>query len=219
MYRLPTDSDRHVIIGATGSGKTVAAAHALSLRNFDKMPWGIVNSKSDKLLNKIPGVQRVGMDYLPKKPGLYMYEPVPERDDEMVNELMRRVWQRQRMGLFFDEGYMIPQPSGPFNALLTQGRSRNCPLIICTQRPVWLSKFIWSEASFFQCFRLQEDDDVKLMQKRMKMTLARLPDYNSYWYDVGNNYRAQLTPVPNEDEILAEFDARRVDGEIPITYL
>lgn len=217
---LPGNSHRHVILGRTGSGKSVNAAHFLSLRNFDVMPWVIVNSKDDKFLGNIPGVQELRLDApLPKKPGLYMIRPIPERDDAALEAFMWRCWGRGKIGIYWDEGYMIPNPSAAFNALLTQGRSKSIPMIILSQRPVWLSKFVWSEADFWQVFQLSQDDDIKTVQKTLKMKISRLPDYHSYWYDVKRNYLAEMTPVPNERAILDVFERRRVDGELPIRLL
>lgn len=217
---LPGNSHRHVILGRTGSGKSVNAAYHLALRNFDVMPWVIVNSKGDKLINSIPGTTELSLDSpVPKKPGLYIIRPIPQHDDDRLENFMWRCWKKERIGIWWDEGYMIPNPSASFNALLTQGRSKNIPMIILSQRPVWLSKFVWSEADFWQVFQLSQDDDIKTVQKTLKMKIGRLPDYESYWYDVKKNYLCQMAPCPSEQEILAIFERRRVDGERPMTLL
>lgn len=195
----------------TGSGKTVAGSWFLSQRDFDKRPWYIVNTKGDKLLNAIPGIKEIRVGEVMKKPGLYMIRPVPDNDDDAVNAWLWEIYKRGKSGLYFDEGYNIPQPSKPMTAILTQGRSLEIPCIILSQRPVWLNRFVWSEADFIQCFRLQLEDDEKTMEKLLRVKLANLPDYHSYYRDGVARKTYELEPVPDEDTILQTFEDRRVD--------
>ena len=63
--RLPGNSDRLVVIGRTGTGKTQAGLWHLSLKNFKTFPFVMVDAKGDSLINEIsnmPGVERVGFN-------------------------------------------------------------------------------------------------------------------------------------------------------------
>jgi hypothetical protein len=96
--------------------------------------------------------------------------------------------------------------SAAFNALLTQGRSKNIPLITLSQRPVWLSRFVFSEADFFQIFWLNDTRDRKTVNSFTPFSLEkRLPDYHSFWYNVGRDTTNVLAPVPEASVLLETF--------------
>lgn len=209
--RLPTNRQRFVGMGRTGSGKTVQGAWMLSEAPFDKQPYVIVDYKGDDLLRSLPRVQEIGLNEIPKYPGVYYVHPKPSDEDE-VEAWLWRVWERERIGLYFDEAYSVPNPKGggAFQAILTQGRSKNIPAIILTQRPSWISRFVFSEADFYAVFHLNDKRDRATIQQFMpEGTLKeRLPDYHSYYYDVGRDQLTVLRPVPNDDNIRDRFDTR-----------
>jgi DNA helicase HerA-like ATPase len=149
--RLPNDTQRIAIVGRTGSGKTYAAAWHLSKRNFDTMPWIIFDFKYDPLLQNLGAIE-LPLGTLPDKPGLYIVHPFPD-DKEGIDNYLWQIWKHENIGVFIDEGYMVGDSSA-FRAILTQGRSKRIPMIILSQRPVWLSRFVFSEADFFQVFQL-----------------------------------------------------------------
>ena len=159
--RLPDDSHRITIVGRTGSGKTVAGLWHLSKRDFLSMPWVIIDYKTDKNINSIKGAKNLSLKDTPKKPGIYIVHPLPGQDEE-ITEFLWKIWARENIGLYVDEGYMIG--SNPaFEALLTQGRSKNIPMIVLSQRPAWISRFVFSESDFFQEFHLNDKRDRKTM--------------------------------------------------------
>src|SRR4029079_10228423 len=114
--KLPGVSDHHAIVGRNGSGKTVHAAWQLSLRDFDKRPWYVINSKSDELLNSIPGAIVTDVGDLPKKPGIYLYEPLAESDDTQVSAMLWEIFRRGNCGVYGDEAYSLPQNDGSLKA-------------------------------------------------------------------------------------------------------
>ena len=205
----PGDKDRFTIVGATGSGKTQAALYNLSHRNYDVKPWMIYDFKGEELISAIDGAQHISMsDKLPKEAGIYVVHPVPG-EEEIVDEHMTRVWERGDMGVYVDEGYMVGQRSIGFRRLLTQGRSLHIPMIVNSQRPVYMDRFVFSESEFFQIFRLQHTDDVKSAEKFIPFDLeSRLPAFYSYYYDVKANKLVVLSPVPDSQAILDTFDTR-----------
>lgn len=215
---LPDDSRRMTILGHTGFGKTVAAAWQLSLRSFDTMPWIIVDTKGDKLLNRI-GAKEIATGHLPTRPGLYITHPLPDEKDEVeamlwqaYNKRVADVKQRKHnstgIGFLFDEGYYITGSSA-YRAILTRGRSLTIPCITCSQRPVWLDRFVFSESDYFQVFWLIDARDRKTIQSFMPFdTNERLPDYHSIWYDVSKDRVIRLAPVPSEQDIIRAFRER-----------
>jgi hypothetical protein len=206
--RFPDDTNRHAIVGATGSGKTQAALWHLSHRNFHTMPWIVYNFKTDKSIDGIPGAVSIGLDEIPVKPGIYVTHPEPEQETE-VEQHMREIWRRENIGVYVDEGYMVGRGNMAFRSLLTQGRSRGVPMMVLSQRPVWMDRFVFSESEFFQVFRLQHKDDNKNMAKIVPADFSvRLPEYHSYYYDVGENKVYKMAPVPKIEVIHDTFRRR-----------
>lgn len=216
-FRFPNDTQRLLILGATGSGKTNAALWHLSQRNFDEKPWVIYDFKHDELIEAIEGANHLDVNAPPPdRPGLYIVNPVPGQEGE-VDAQMMQIWDRENIGVYVDEGYMIPKNSLGFRSLLTQGRSKHIPVIVLSQRPVWMDRFTFTEANYIQVFRLQHIDDTKTVEgfvpnptdsAKTHPLRKRLPEYWSYYYDVGRNKLMEVKPVPDPDAILDTFDLR-----------
>jgi len=220
-FQFPTDQQRLTIVGATGSGKTVAAMWQLSHRDFDRKPWMIYNFKHDELIDGINGAQHIGVDAPPpERPGIYVVHPHPAQTDA-VDAQMWAIWEREDIGVYVDEGFMIGRNSTGFRALLTQGRSKHIPLITLSQRPVWMDRFVFTESEFLQVFRLQHRMDTKKMEEFIpnpnvdrappnnKHPLeTRLPEYWSYYYDVGRDRLEKMRPTPDADAILDTIDLK-----------
>jgi hypothetical protein len=214
---LPKTSEHISIVGSTGSGKTVAAAWHLSHANFDVMPWVVLNYKGDELIEQLNTTLIDYSDIPPvgKKwsPGIYELQPLPGEEDS-VDEFLQHVWERGNCGVWVDEGYML-KGSKWANALLTQGRSKRNPLITLSQRPVWLSRFVFSESSFFQVFRLTDKRDRETVQSFMpERAMHKLPEFYSWYFDVKKNKLAALKPTP-PPEIIVERINTRLDAMKP----
>jgi len=213
LPRLPNNSQRIAVIGRTGSGKTQAAVWQLSRRNFLSMPWVVFNFKGDELIDSIPFADHVEVGHIPKRAGIYIVHPLPGQLAEMQSYLWA-LWGRENVGLFCDEGYMMGDDEA-FLACLTQGRSRRIPMIVLTQRPAWISRFVFTESQFYQVFSLTDRRDWKTVSQfipddgRMETTV--LPEFHSWYYDVGKNKLFVLAPVPSEDEILGSIRKRFED--------
>jgi len=214
-FRFPDDTKRTVIIGRTGSGKSQAGAWLLSHLSINRIPWIVFDYKNEELLNAIPFVQHLALGAaLPDKPGVYLVKPRVETDDDAVENLMLQIWERENCGVFIDELYMIGNTTS-LRLLLTQGRSKHIPFIGLTQRPKWVSKFVFSEANFMQIFWLNDSDDRKAIERYLpedrggESVYRRLPDYYSLWYDIDRDRLLTLEPVPDSRAILDGF-ARRL---------
>ena len=209
MITLPRYDKRTAIVGSTGSGKTFLACWLLSTRDFDRRVWIIFDFKGDELIEDI-GAQEISVrGPIPKKPGLYVVRPIPELDDEAVTALLWKIWEHGSIGIYIDEGYMIRARDPAFNACLTQGRSKHIEMIVLSQRPTWLSRFVWSESNYFGMMNLTNEDDRKLAEKFIgghRLTL--LPEYHSLWYETQGQKGTVLKPVPGRDELLKRFQER-----------
>lgn len=209
--RLPNNKQRLLILGRTGSGKTVAGIWHLSKRNYNEMPWIIFNQKGDELIDSIPGTTELSLtDKIPDYPGIYIVRPIPDMDDDALDDLVQRCWAKGHVGLYFDEGYMIPGNSRGIRLVQTQGRSLRVPTIILSQRPVWLDRFIFSEADFIQRFHLNDKRDMKPIAAFMpEAATQELGEYHSWYFDVGKAQLNALAPVPDEATILNSFNIHR----------
>jgi hypothetical protein len=207
--KLPGDTDRISIVGATGSGKTHAALWQLSMRDFDRKPWVILDYKGDDLLNSIEGAQHINYDWEPTtQPGVYILHPNPG-DDVEVEAFLWKVWKHGNIGVYVDEGVMIGNGNNAYRSILTQGRSLHIPMIVLCQRPVFIDQFTFSESDYFQVFRLGWMKDIKKMEEFIPYQVSRrLPDHHSYYYDVKANEMVIMGAVPDRDAILDTFDLK-----------
>lgn len=209
-FELPRTDERVAIVGRTGSGKTQQGAFLLSHYDFTAMPWVIMDYKYDSLLNEIKNIETITLKDTVKKPGLYIVHPMPG-DDEQVEAFLWKLWARENVGIYTDEGYMIDKNSKAFQSLLTQGRSKNIPMITLSQRPAYLSRFVFTEASHLSIFHMNDIKDEKRIQELMRESIGeRLPEYWSRWYNVAQNKIYRLKPVPNREMILDRFNAKIV---------
>lgn len=211
MIQLPTNTQRLACVGTTGSGKTQAAVWHLSKRNISEFPWIIFNWKEDELLDSIPHAHYIGLEDTLRSvnSGLFVVTPSPAQDDD-VEKILWRIWEKRNIGILIDEGYMISTGSDALTACLTQGRSRYIPMIVCSQRPVWLSRFVWSESEFFQVFDLSIEDDKDTIEGYApSLNLhSQLPEHWSWYYDKKRKEVSLLKPVPKAEKILSVIEQK-----------
>lgn len=222
-FRLPGDNQHIAIIGQNGTGKTQAGIWQLSLRSYDRMPWIILNFKNEELINSIEDAQPIDLDKPPKKKGLYVVNP-RDGDEEALERFMKQIHTRAiddgiGTGIFIDEAYMLDKNSDAFKLIWTQGRSLNLPVISLTQRPVLVSRFMFSEATFHQIFFLVDRRDRKTVEEWIPLDFDQyfsrdgnsendLADFWSIYYDVRSRRIFVLRPVPEQDVILGTFHSR-----------
>lgn len=206
--RFPTDSERTLILGSTGTGKTRLAFFVLAHMSYTEKPWVIVNSKGEELFDRIPFAQQwTFLQGVPTEPGIYIVSPGPNDTDE-YDDFLRKVWERGNVGLFIDEGWMVPSRAQGYakpwyEAIMTQGRSKMIPVITCSQRPAWLSRFAFSESSIFFVMPLTDKDDYKRVRNFVPYgDYEKLPRFHSYYYNVAERKGSVLRPVPPEKKTL-----------------
>lgn len=241
MIRGPTETDRTVVLGSTGSGKSQFAIALLSTRNFDEIPWFFLDYKGEDLMEEIleatgsttkedpfnrGPIPRISVhDDPPKKPGLYYVKVKPLVDDLAVEIFLQKIYNRASngakrigSGIFLDEGFALPRNSKFFDVLLTQGRSIGCPIIVLYQRPVHMSRFAITQASFIATFRLQDMKDKARVSEYTAPAIGddgkkitafdTLAPYHCLWYDIGRGTSTVLTPAPDRQSIINLFKRR-----------
>lgn len=213
MVNLPNESQHLLEIGRNGSGKTQAGCWHLSLRPWHRKPYVIFDTKGDDMLQEIArmdGCTALKIGEMPGKKGLHVMRPMPHHmEDGTVENFLWHVLGRGNVGLYFDEGYMLGMHNKAYNAVLTQGRSLKIPVITLSQRPAWLTRFAFTESTYYQIFWLTDREDRKSVQRYVPHDLEeRLPEYHSLWYDVKGDQVALFKPVPPRDVILNSFRSR-----------
>lgn len=207
--RLPGPRDRIAIIGPTGSGKTHAALWHLGNASFLSRPYLVINPKREELLEGIERITPMDVtDDIPKYPGLYDIQPLP-RDADLVQDLLIRAWDNENVGIWIDEGLMFGDGEG-VEAILTQGRSKKCPCIFLMQRPVWVSRFAVSEATFVQYFGLSDKRDratVKSFAENLPVD-EPLGKFHSFYYDIPRKKNFLFKPMPDAATILDTINSR-----------
>lgn len=204
--QLPSPDNRTAVIGSTGSGKTQFAVWLLSTRDWLVRPWIIIDYKRDRLINSIGATVIDVRGPVPMRPGIYIVQPTPEIDDDAITSFLWKVWAQEYCGVYIDEGYMIGARNPALNALLTQGRSKMIEMIVLAQRPVWASKFVFSEANNFAILNLTVSDDRKYIANYLGGKVPELlPKYHAMWYQADNQKATILRPVPGQKELIGRF--------------
>lgn len=216
--KLPNNTQRLVCVGRTGTGKTVCGLYHLSNYNLEK-PWVLFNFKGDEHIESIEGAQFLDdMNYIPKKKdkGLFVVTPSPydlegnSKEKSKVDQYLLKLWERENVGIFIDEAFVIGN-SPALVLCLTQGRSKRIPMILCTQRPVWITRFAFSEASFIQVFDLNDDRDIQTIESFVPVdwdAQPRLKPHQSYYYEIADDKLVRLNPVPDMDAIRKVFETK-----------
>jgi DNA helicase HerA-like ATPase len=209
-FELPRDDEHTTIVGRNGTGKTQAGAWLLSQQNLEGKPWVILDYKGEELLNSIPRIREIGFAESPSQPGLYILKSRPDLE-EQTEAWLWKIWERENIGVFIDEGYMLPEiRKGAFSALLTQGRSKRTPVITLSQRPVRVDRAAFSEASHLIAFDLNDRRDHKSLEEIVPTGFMRdaIPRYHSRWYSVKKDKVWIMKPVPSADEIVDDINAK-----------
>lgn len=212
-FILPGVSDRTIIVGQTGSGKTWFGVWLLSMMNYDRMPWVVIDYKREALFRELGKSTFRAMlnvhSEAPKKPGLYLLQPF-ESDDEAVDDFLWRLWRKGNVGIYIDEAMMMVAGRGSaMRAILTQGRSLKIPVIALSQRPVEIDRYFFSEARCFAEFFLMDREDRKTLTRYTPFQPDNVPEaHHCYWYDSQTRRELYLAPVPHKDAFLGRIKAR-----------
>ncbi len=165
------------------------------------MPWFFVDSKTDglpevpkaiditkatKLVNrrllKIPRLNRV------------IFDDADEDAKELWDTFCAAILARGYCGLFIDESYMVPDTPS-FRRLFTAGRSRQTPVIACSQRPVSIPRVCVSEATRICAFDLTDERDMKVLQAVAPFNLEHVPPHVHKYYDGKARETATHAPI------------------------
>lgn len=223
-FEGPGPEDRVTIVGMTGSGKSTFAMWLFAeYADFQRKPWLFIDYKQESLISeaieeKMCKRIKVSAD-LPDVPGIFVVNPDSEDGPDPVNDLLRRIYRRGKIGVIVDETTMIPNSrgeantGGPYQSLLSQGRSKIIPVWSLSQRPAYINRMAFTENNYFCAFRLKsEDDNDKVIREIPKRSaeydyvwneeIYYPKGHESRWYDANRDISFRLKPCPDPDEIL-----------------
>jgi hypothetical protein len=234
-FDFPGPRDRVTVNGMTGSGKTTFAMWLFAeSADFHKKPWIFVDYKRETIIQQALGeglFEPLAVDArMPKKPGIYVVEPNPREGQGPVIDFLWRVYDAGRIGLFLDEATMIPElrgeanSGGPFQSILSQGRSKEIPTYVLAQRPVNVNLMVYTECNYYSAFKLKSKEDLKKVTNDIPEQSEGytrvwspgpnlfLPKYKywSRWYDAQRNVSLLIQPSPGAEKILDRL-AERID--------
>lgn len=156
------NTERAVIVGRTGSGKTTLARVLCggyrSLVVIDPK-WRFELPRTVTVVGSASDFAQV----YPQRSQRVIYRPNPEDQDHAdVDTVIRRILHYGRTALLIDEameyatvGRIMPA----YKRAITQGRELFVPVISCTQRPIGVHNVILSEAEHMFAFDLQLEGD------------------------------------------------------------
>lgn len=220
-FVYPAEGYHSAILGTTGSGKTTYGAWLLSRSPFHIKPAFVIDFKREETFAKILRIREIGLhERLPTAPGLYVLRPRPDEaystdGSPDVEKWLEKLWRQGNAWLYVDEGYLMPDRAW-FRNVLAQGRSLGITVVTTSQRPVDVSRSVFTEATYVSVFRLNDKKDWQRVGEftPQGMLDTRLPDFNSFWYSP-KHHRADdplpyviLSPVPGTEAIVETIDAR-----------
>jgi len=201
------EGQRAIVAGRTGSGKSVLGCWLIAR---SPQHWIIFNPKHTRAYKGLDDsivLKRFDAKTVLSKIKRHKFvilnlsgaEASPEFMDSVLQWLHEKV---TNVGVCVDELYTFHSASGRAGdgliGWLTRGRELKQSFIGLTQRPAWISRFLFSEADFIGSMDLVLEDDRKRMANETgaEYFMERLPGHRWLWYIVADDETAKFGPVP-----------------------
>lgn len=200
---------RAIIAGRTGSGKSTLANWFL-MRSPGH--WLILNPKWTKSYNALPDSVTVDYngagDFKKVEKGIMtsrytVLQPSSHAaSHDVLDDIVMVLHERyEGVGLCVDELYSMHNAGRAGEGLLgwlTRGRELHQSFLGLTQRPSWLTQFLFSESDYIGGMSLGLEDDRKRMVKMTGHAAfeRNLPPHFWLWYDAGKHDLRKFGPVP-----------------------
>ena len=198
---------RAILAGRTGSGKSTLACWMLENSSGH---WFILNPKHTKAYDRLPDsiVVKSAYDFkrLEREIQRHRFVIVNPKQAEATPDGMDYFaqWVHDEfrgLGLCCDELYTMHRNGVAGEGLLsylTRGRELGQSFLGQTQRPAWISQFLFSESDYIGEMSLNLVKDRKRMVEFIGHAAAmeKLPPHWWLWYDVAADDLRKFRPVP-----------------------
>jgi len=184
MTQTVLASNRVLLTGRTGSGKTYAAnvlcsglSRLVVIDTKGTLTGWNCRDANPRLINKLEHDEPVRIRLVPD---------IVDNQTEWFEQLFERLYHIGNLTVYIDEVYgVLPPGQRPgkwFNALYTRGREFGIGVWAATQRPAWVPLVVLSEADWFLVFRLHMTEDRRRMAGVIgEQALIAPPDPHGFW--------------------------------------
>lgn len=196
--------NKHVFIcGATGSGKSYLAEHYLA--NYDyvvKLDTKDEATERELLEQSAWDGLEEGKDFVIVRDFELLDEcetnkiiyapPLEEQDEDSLNKFFRWIFERQNTILWIDEVMGFTSGSRcplELRRLMTQGRSKNIGVWVCSQRPSGVPMIITANSTYYFVYNLfMYEDRLRIARSTGMEEMKELPGgYNFWYYKMGDS--------------------------------
>lgn len=176
----PKATERMLIVGATGTGKTTLARKLLqSYPEDEKQAVIVIDPKCtyDPQDERYKLIRNPGALLWHSRTQYIHYRPDEDNQDvKSYDRVYRWIYKRRDILVYTDETYLTmrhTQSPDWQRAVITCGRELGIGAIFSTQRPSGIDLRIYTESEHKICFYLAHDDDRKRMAQEMgKMVMT-----------------------------------------------
>lgn len=182
------NDERVVIVGATGSGKTILAKHFLPRLNrvFVIDPKHTFRLEGFKIRKGLPVLgQNWRTIYRPGK-----------NDDEPMAGLLENLFKLKHCTIYCDElatlSEKFPYATEVLGDIARTGRERHVSVWTALQRPRWVPRVFFTEAESMFIFNLRGEDDRDYMSKFTDEIVREPIEKFSFWYWHPDNIEVAL---------------------------
>jgi DNA helicase HerA-like ATPase len=187
----PTPSERGIIIGTTGSGKTTLATQLLRLysRTVAIDPKQTLGAGGERRGAHLPGYELAAtprdLERLARRKEHIQYRPdLKHQNPDDWERIYDWIYRRGSTFVYTDEIFDIhhwSRPPNSFRRCITSGRELGIGMLHATQRPRGIDRRIITEAERFYVFHLRDPDDQRFLRSRIG--IGRLPSFG-FWYSL-----------------------------------
>lgn len=195
---------RVAVFGRAGSGKTYFTRYAI-LRSAN-LRWVVLDTKHDPEFDDwLPEDGLLTMDKLAREwrdRAIVVIRPKPHQcSPQVLDAYLGDLHDGfERIGVSIDETYQVafgPKAGPGLTGLVTRGRVRKQSVIMGSQRPAWVPRFVFTEANGYVIMNLTLMVDRKTVFDMTGKTrvLERVEPRHWLYYDVGADKLTAFKPV------------------------
>jgi hypothetical protein len=188
---VPKIGQRGIILGKTGSGKSV-----LAKRMIESYP-GLIVIIDPKATFKYRSELVESAEDFKSAEGRVLtvrLDPDIKNQTEEYNKILKEVYYEGNTLLYIDELYGLSENNRTYpsylNAIYTRGRELNITILAASQRPTWIPLFCLSESEYFYVFQLTMEKD----RKRVAEIVS--PDFS----EASTNYDFRFARSDSSDQ-------------------